>query len=97
MHDPSPNLSPKRREALIPPSLVGKGGRGLGLRVNLRFLNLFRRCLIDKYSIFAFAIVLGYVLLIDDKPESDAFSSPSETLREREASLREASLTPLRC
>ncbi|MBW4607438.1 MAG: nuclear transport factor 2 family protein [Hassallia sp. WJT32-NPBG1] len=46
MHDPSPNLSPKRREALIPPSLVGKGGRGLGLRVNLRFLNLFRRCLI---------------------------------------------------
>jgi hypothetical protein len=48
MHDPSPNLSPKRREALIPPSLVGKGGRGLGLRVNLRFLNLFRRCLLGK-------------------------------------------------
>jgi L-threonine-O-3-phosphate decarboxylase len=29
MHDPSPNLSPKRREALIPHSLVGKGGRGV--------------------------------------------------------------------
>ena len=29
MHDPSPNLSPKRREALIPPSLQGKGGRGV--------------------------------------------------------------------
>ncbi|WP_373529142.1 hypothetical protein [Nostoc sp.] len=46
MHDPSPNLSPKRREALIPPSLQGKGVGGLGLRVNLRFLNLFRRCLL---------------------------------------------------
>ncbi len=51
MHDPSPNLSPFRGEALIPSSLVGKGGRGvggLGLRVNLRFLNLFWRCLLGK-------------------------------------------------
>ncbi|BAY39468.1 peptidoglycan-binding LysM [Nostoc sp. NIES-2111] len=31
-HYPSPNLSPKRREALIsPPSLLGKGAGGLGL------------------------------------------------------------------
>ncbi|WP_273770791.1 SDR family NAD(P)-dependent oxidoreductase [Nostoc sp. UHCC 0926] len=29
MPDPSPNLSPKRGEALIPPSLEGKGGRGV--------------------------------------------------------------------
>jgi hypothetical protein len=29
MSDPSPNLSPKRREALIPPSFEGKGGRGV--------------------------------------------------------------------
>ena len=27
--DPSPNLSPKQREALIPPYLQGKGGRGV--------------------------------------------------------------------
>ncbi|HIK03209.1 MAG TPA: ribosome assembly protein 4, partial [Trichormus sp. M33_DOE_039] len=34
--NPSPNLSPKRREAyLIPPSLVGKGVRGLGQSLNL--------------------------------------------------------------
>jgi len=32
IENPSPNLSPKRREALnVPPSLVGKGVRGLGL------------------------------------------------------------------
>ncbi|MGV0106210.1 hypothetical protein NSTCB13_05007 [Nostoc sp. DSM 114160] len=31
MENPSPNLSPTRREALIsPPSLVGKGAGGLG-------------------------------------------------------------------
>ncbi|PMB02673.1 ABC transporter ATP-binding protein [Fischerella thermalis CCMEE 5198] len=34
---PSPNLSPKRREAFnIPPSLVGKGVRGLGSTNNLK-------------------------------------------------------------
>jgi non-ribosomal peptide synthase protein (TIGR01720 family) len=39
--NPSPNLSPKRREALnIPPSLVGKGVRGLGL--NLTFSHNFK-------------------------------------------------------
>ncbi len=33
--DPSPNLSPKRREALKPPSsLVGKGGRGVRFAYN---------------------------------------------------------------
>jgi hypothetical protein len=31
LENPSPNLSPTRREALtFPPSLVGKGVRGLG-------------------------------------------------------------------
>ncbi len=36
LEDPSPNLSPTRREALIaPPSLVGKGAGGLGLSLTL--------------------------------------------------------------
>jgi hypothetical protein len=34
LENPSPNLSPTRREALIfPPSLLGKGARGLGFRL----------------------------------------------------------------
>jgi putative ABC transport system ATP-binding protein/putative ATP-binding cassette transporter len=37
LENPSPNLSPERREALnIPPSLVGKGVRGLGSTNNLK-------------------------------------------------------------
>ncbi|TVP60854.1 MAG: hypothetical protein EA343_16240 [Nodularia sp. (in: Bacteria)] len=35
LENPSPNLSPARREALnFPPSLVGKGVRGLGFPHN---------------------------------------------------------------
>ncbi|BAT51852.1 S-layer region-like protein [Nostoc sp. NIES-3756] len=39
MENPSPNLSPPRREALIaPPSLVGKGVGGLGLALTFHVM-----------------------------------------------------------
>jgi hypothetical protein len=59
MHDPSPNLSPvgvslssdKRREALIPPSLVGKGGSGVRSAREFKVSKSFSE-MSDKYKPF---------------------------------------------
>jgi purine-binding chemotaxis protein CheW len=51
LEDLSPNLSPTRREALIsPPSLVGKGAGGLGLR--LAFPHNVKSQRVEVVSIF---------------------------------------------
>jgi hypothetical protein len=63
MHDPSPNLSPKRREALIPPSLVGKGGRGVRSVREFKVSKSFPEMSIMDYAISACAYTPTGVLI----------------------------------
>ncbi|MDD1458362.1 DUF4347 domain-containing protein, partial [Dolichospermum sp. ST_sed7] len=83
----SPNLSPTRREALnIPPSLAGKGVRGLGSVFNADTLHsyqgVFAPTLVGEWDFLSYAnavtVVGNYAYAVGDRLEIIDISNPAQ-------------------